>query len=50
MTINCRRHRMSEAGASAVEYAILVSMVAAVIFTIVAIFGTKVGQLFNITF
>ena len=49
MDIKLDRDRAREDGASAVEYALLLSMVAAVIFAIVAIFGGQVGQLFNVT-
>jgi len=40
------RRRTAERGATAVEYAILVSLIAAVIGTSVGLFGTAVAQLF----
>ncbi|QIK76890.1 Flp family type IVb pilin [Nocardioides piscis] len=43
-----RRRSHAETGVSAVEYALLISMVAGLIFVIVTIFGTSVGQLFTI--
>ena len=39
----------SEDGASAVEYALLVAFIAAVIVAAVALFGTQVGSLFDDT-
>lgn len=40
----------SEHGATAVEYALLVAMIAAVIFAIVTLLGTKVITLYNVPF
>lgn len=41
------RERSDDAGASAVEYALLIGGVAAVIITVVFLFGTFVGDVFN---
>jgi Flp pilus assembly pilin Flp len=48
MKIHRRRHRRNEDGASAIEYALLGTMIAVVIFAVVVIFGTQVGQLYVI--
>ena len=42
--------RWSQRGASAVEYALLVSLIAAVIIFGVTAFGLKVAELFNVSF
>ncbi len=39
-----------ERGATAVEYALLIAMIAAVIFSIVTLMGTKVIDLYNVPF
>jgi Flp pilus assembly pilin Flp len=41
------KSRSNEDGASAVEYAIVVSLIAVVIFVSVAFFGQRVGSLFD---
>ena len=46
MKIDRRRPSRNEDGASAIEYALLGTMIAVVIFAIVGIFGTQVGQLY----
>ena len=41
--------RLRETGATAVEYALLIAMIAAVIATIVAVLGTKLVAIFQNT-
>jgi Flp pilus assembly pilin Flp len=43
------RKPAAERGATAVEYAILVALIAGVVGTVVGLFGTAVGQLFVAT-
>lgn len=45
-----QRDRSSERGATAVEYALMIAMIAAVIFATVAILGGKVIDMYNVPF
>ncbi len=50
MTSQPTRERELESGATAVEYALMVALVAAVIFSVVAFLGTNVIPLYSLTF
>ncbi|MCW2834011.1 MAG: hypothetical protein JWN68_1964 [Nocardioides sp.] len=48
--MNSQPEHRGESGATAVEYAVLIAMVAAVIFVVIAVLGTKVIPLYELTF